>query len=119
MTLSGQWRVDSGQTGFATDTPHGPSYATSRAANIGNSPPESPAHQKLRRAAEEFEGMLIAQLLGEAKMGFSSLGGDSPLAGSETLNSLAIQTLSNAMARRGGLGIAQMLVRQLEPSLRR
>ena len=47
--------------------------------------------------------MLISQLLGEFNMGFSSLTGDTPLAGSETLNSLAIQTLSSAMARRGGL----------------
>jgi Rod binding domain-containing protein len=81
--------------------------------------PETSAHKKLRKAAQEFEGMLISQLLGEFQMGFSSLSGDSPLAGSETLNSLAVQTLSNAMAGRGGFGIGKMLVHQLEPSLNR
>ena len=50
-------------------------------------------------------------------MGFSSLTGDAPLAGSDTLNSLAIQTLSSALASRGGFGIGKMLVHQLEPSL--
>jgi Rod binding domain-containing protein len=80
---------------------------------------ESSAHKKLRKAAQDFEGILISQLLGEFNMGFSSLAGDAPLAGSETLNSLEIQTLSGAMAGRGGFGIGQMLVHQLEPSLNR
>jgi Rod binding domain-containing protein len=81
--------------------------------------PESAAHKKLCKAAQEFEGLLITQLLGEFQMGLSSLSGDSPLAGSETLNSLAVQTLSGAMAGRGGFGIGSMLVHQLEPSLNR
>jgi Rod binding domain-containing protein len=81
-------------------------------------PSQSPAHKKLVKAAQEFEGMLLSQLMGDFKAGLSSLTGDSPLPGSDTLNSLAVQTLSGALARRGGLGIGQMLVHQLEPSLR-
>lgn len=77
---------------------------------------ETLAHRKLRKAAQEFESMLISQLLGESGVGLSSLGGDTPLAGSQTLNSLAIQTLSTAMAGRGGFGIAKMLVDKLGPS---
>jgi Rod binding domain-containing protein len=80
---------------------------------------ETAAHKKLCKAAQEFEGMLISQLLGEFTSGFSSLSGDAPLAGSETLDSLALQTLSSAMAGRGGFGIGTMLVHQLEPSLHR
>ena len=82
-------------------------------------PPETLAHKKLRKAAQDFEGILISQLWEQFQMGFSSLAGETPLAGSETLNSLAIQTLSGALARRGGLGIGKMLVHQLEPSLNR
>lgn len=78
---------------------------------------EAPAHRKLRQAAQEFEGILIGQLMSDFKLGSSSLGGDTPMAGSDTMNSLAIQSLSSALARRGGLGIAQMLVRKLEPRL--
>ena len=76
-------------------------------------------HKKLTKAAQEFEGMLISQLLGGFTSGFSSLSGDTPLAGSDTLNSLAVQTLSTAMAGRGGFGVGKMLVDQLEPSLHR
>jgi Rod binding domain-containing protein len=82
-------------------------------------PPETAAHRRLCKAAQEFEGMLISQLLGDFTSGFSALSGDAPLAGSETLNSLAVQTLSSAMAGRGGFGIGKMLVHQLEPSLER
>jgi Rod binding domain-containing protein len=81
--------------------------------------PETEAHKKLCKAAQDFEGMLISQLLGDFTSGFSSLSGDAPMAGSETLNSLAVQTLSTAMAGRGGFGIGKMLVHQLEPSLPR
>jgi Rod binding domain-containing protein len=81
--------------------------------------PGTAAHKKLCKAAQDFEGMLISQLLGDFTSGFSSLSGDAPMAGSETLNSLAVQTLSSAMAGRGGFGIGKMLVHQLEPSLPR
>lgn len=80
---------------------------------------ETRAHHKLHKAAQEFEGILIEQLLGDFKEGLSSLTGDAPLAGSDTLNSLAIQTLSTALADRGVLGIGKMLVHQLEPRLPR
>ena len=80
---------------------------------------ETPAHRKLRKAAQEFEGILISELLKDFQMGFSSLGASAPLTGSDTLNSLGIQALSGAMARQGGFGIAPMLVQQLEPSLDR
>ena len=90
-----------------------------QAATAPGNSPETPAHKKLRKAAQEFEGILISQLWGEFKSSLSSIEGDTPMAGSDTLNSLAIQTLSTALASRGGLGIAKMLVHQLEPSLNR
>ena len=80
---------------------------------------ETPTHKKLRRAAQEFEGLLIEELWKEAGSDFSTLTGERPSAEAETMNSLAIQTMSVALAQKGGLGIAQMLVRQLEPSLDR
>jgi len=94
-------------------------FAYRQGVNSASAPPETPAHKKLRKAAQDFEGILISQLLGDFKMGSSSLTGDAPLAGSDTLNSLAIQTLSTSLASRGGMGIGQMLVHQLEPSLNR
>lgn len=96
-----------------------PALANRQEVTSAGRAPETAIHKKLRKAAQEFEGILISQLLGDFKMGSSPLTGDAPLAGSDTLNSLAIQTLSTALAARGGLGIGQMLVRQLEPTLSR
>ena len=92
--------------------------AANRATPPGASQtPETPEHRKLRKAAEDFETILISELWEQFQSGVSSLSGGSQPAGSDTLNSLATQSLSSALAHRGGLGIAQMIVRQLEPTL--
>ena len=83
----------------------------------GSQTPETAEHRKLRKAAEDFETILISELWEKFQSGISSLSGESQPAGSDTLNSLATQSLSSALAHRGGLGIAQMIVRQLEPTL--
>jgi Rod binding domain-containing protein len=80
---------------------------------------DTPGYKKLVKATQEFEGILISELMDDFKDGLSVPGGDTPLAGDDTLNSLAIQTLSTSMAQKGGLGIGQMLVRQLAPGLHR
>jgi len=77
------------------------------------------ALRKLRKAAQDFEAILIPELWEHCQPSFSSFSGETPPAGSDTLNSLAIQAMSAGLAHRGGLGIARMLVRQLEPSLHR
>jgi Rod binding domain-containing protein len=92
-------------------------HSTRQAITSTSNKLETPAHKKLCKAAQVFEGMLVSQILGDFTSGLSSLSGDAPLAGSETLNSLALQTLSSAMVGRGGFGIGKMLVHQLEPSL--
>ena len=79
---------------------------------------ETPAHRKLRKVAQDFEALLISELWQNFQPSGSWLG-ETQAAGSDTLNSLAIQTMSVALAHRGGLGIARMLVHQLEPSLNR
>ncbi len=72
-------------------------------------------HRKLQKSASEFEGMLIAQVLGKFNLSLTSMAGESTDAGSSTLNALAVQTFANAMAARGGFGFAKMLVQRLEP----
>ena len=85
----------------------------------GNTGEETLAQRKLRKAAQEFEGLLISELWKESGADISALPGETSSAEAETLNSLAIQTMSVALAQHRGLGIAQMLVHQLEPSLHR
>lgn len=77
-------------------------------------PPELAAQQKLHKAAQAFEGILIDTLWS----GFA----DDPLAadhpsdpGAQSLKSLGLQAMSNALASRGGLGLSAMIERQLAP----
>jgi len=86
---------------------------------LGSQTAETPEHRKLRKAAQEFEGLLISELWRQTASDISSLPGGTSSAEGETMNSLAIQTMSMALAQHGGLGIAQMLIHQLEPSLHR
>jgi Rod binding domain-containing protein len=98
----------------------GEARASRPAVTPAGAPPaaETPAHRKLRKAAQEFESILISELLQNFHV-TGSWGGETPEAGSDTLNSLAIQTMSTALAERGGLGIGRMLVHSLEPRLDR
>lgn len=65
---------------------------------------------KLRKAATEFESMLLANWWKSMKeSGFGP--DDSTDPGHDTLDQLGIQALSSAVASAGGLGIASMLVR--------
>jgi Rod binding domain-containing protein len=66
--------------------------------------------QKLARVATQFEGVLLSSLLQEVQkdmLGSSEagLGG-----GSETLRSLGTEAVAQALAQKGGLGIARMIV---------
>jgi len=66
--------------------------------------------QKLAKAAQEFEGVLLSTLLEEFQKSSLDTSGASLGAGSETLRSLGTQAVAQALAVRGGLGIARMIV---------
>ena len=66
--------------------------------------------QKLTKAAQEFEGVLLSTLLEEFQKSSLDASDASQGAGSETLRSLGTQAVAQALAARGGLGIARMIV---------
>ncbi len=69
---------------------------------------------KLAKAAREFESILLQNWL--EKMNHSFAGSEqSQDAAHDTISSLGTQAISTALAARGGIGIAGMLLRQLEP----
>ncbi len=76
----------------------------------GNDPPRV---QKLKRAATEFEAMLLAKWWSSMKESGLGEQDDSTDAGHDTLDAMGIQAMSSAVASRGGLGIGAMLVRSL------
>ncbi len=70
------------------------------------------AEAKLRKAAGEFESMLLSKWW--SSMRESGLGGlDETDPGHDTLDQLGMQALSTAVAGAGGIGIGAMLVRDL------
>jgi len=66
--------------------------------------------QKLKKAAQEFEGVLLSTWLEEMQRGSLDSSGTAQGAGAETLRSLGTQAVAQALAQRGGLGIARMIV---------
>lgn len=70
---------------------------------------------KLQKAAQEFEAILLQDWM--EKMNHSFLGSDdSQDAAHDTISSLGTQAVCSALAARGGVGIARMIVRQLQPA---
>jgi Rod binding domain-containing protein len=72
--------------------------------------PGSPM-QKLSKAAQEFEGILLSSWLSEVQKSSLDPSDGGQDAGSETFRSLGNQAVALALAQRGGVGIAQMIVR--------
>jgi flagellar protein FlgJ len=70
---------------------------------------------KLKDAAGKFEAMLIAQMLKSArKTDSGGWSGESDQSASSMMD-MAEQQLADMLGAQGGLGIAQMVVRQLGP----
>jgi Rod binding domain-containing protein len=89
------------------------------ANRMGNVPagahadPEQAKLWKLKKAATQFEAMLLEKWWASMKKG--GLGGeDDSDAGAGTLDSMGMQAMSMAIASAGGIGIAAMLVHSLQ-----
>jgi flagellar protein FlgJ len=86
------------------------SQALSRTPAASSS--DSPA--KIKDAAQQFEALLLAQILHsahESGSGWLGSGGDSS---SDSLGDYAEQQLAAVMAKNGGLGLAKMIAEGLE-----
>jgi Rod binding domain-containing protein len=79
---------------------------------------QSKDNQKIEKAAHDFESILIGQWLEEAKRSFASIPGGEPDAatdpGHDQLQSIAMQSFAQHMSKSGGLGIASMIIKQLQ-----
>src|ERR1700760_4412475 len=70
-------------------------------------------HLKLKKAAQDFEGMLLGSLwksVGDEMK--ESLEEGDPAAGSFV--DMGVQAVGNAMAKQGGIGIASMVLKKME-----
>jgi Rod binding domain-containing protein len=66
--------------------------------------------QKLTKVAKQFEGVLLSTLLQEVQKGTLDPSDAGLGAGSDTLRSLGTEAVAEAIAQKGGLGIARMIV---------
>ena len=88
-----------------------PGTGASRAHNAALE--DSPAAHKLRKAAAEFEAMLLAKWWTSMKESGLSGDDDGTDPGKDTLDQMGVQALCSGVAKAGGVGIAAMLVRSL------
>jgi Rod binding domain-containing protein len=68
---------------------------------------------KLSKAAREFESILLASWLEKMQQSFGGAENQDPA--HDTISGLGTQAIATALAERGGIGIARMLIKQLSP----
>ena len=65
------------------------------------------------RAARDFEASLIASVLSSLEKTFASVPGEDALPGADDYNYLGTQAVAQAVADRGGFGIAALISKSL------
>jgi Rod binding domain-containing protein len=78
--------------------------------------PNTAAALKLRKAAAEFESMLLAELW-KSMSSFASEDDDSTDPAHGTLQDLGIRSMCSAVSKTGGLGLGKLILKHLEPLL--
>lgn len=77
---------------------------------------DSPDERKLKKAAGDFESILLASMWKSMKQSFGTPESDTdsdPAHG--TLEDWGIEIMSSAVGRAGGLGIGKLILKHLEP----
>jgi Rod binding domain-containing protein len=77
--------------------------------------PEAKAVRKNAKAASDFEAMLLAPVLEALQKTFSGPEQDGSTPGASDYRRMATEALAQAMAERGGIGIAKMVLQHLHP----
>ena len=100
---------------------HLPSQPTSPVPHLDTSTSQIPVRntlareQKLHRATQEFEAMLIANFWKSMTESFSNSDEDSLDPGHSTWQDMGVQAMSEALSKAGGFGLGKMILKHLEP----
>ncbi len=78
-------------------------------------PIESADQQKLKKAAGDFESILLASLWKSMKESFKDPNEANADPASGTVDDWGIEAMSGAVGKAGGLGIGNMLIKHLAP----
>jgi Rod binding domain-containing protein len=77
----------------------------------------SAKEQKLRRAAAEFESILISTFWKSMKDSFSTEDDDSLDPGHSSYELMGLQAMAGAMSKAGGLGLGKLILKHLAPQV--
>jgi flagellar protein FlgJ len=89
---------------------------TAEATESSNSAASAQQHAKLVDAAQQFEAMLLQQMLKpmqSKESSWDSDAGDKSGADGDTLSSYGSEAVARAIAKGGGLGIAKQVVQKV------
>ncbi len=78
------------------------------------SPPSAKAIGKNEKAARDFEALLLTPVLDSLEKTFSG-SEDSKTPGASDYRLMGTQALAQAIAAHGGIGIAQLILRHMQP----
>ena len=70
---------------------------------------------KNEKAARDFEAMLLTPLLDSLQKTFAGRSEDANIPGASDYRQMAAAALAQAIAARGGIGIAQLILRHFAP----
>jgi Rod binding domain-containing protein len=85
----------------------------SPSSSAGSATPSEAYANRVIHAARQFEAVLLNTLLGSLEHSFSALPGKKPDSIADNYHSMGMQALAATLADRGGVGIANMIVRNL------
>jgi Rod binding domain-containing protein len=78
---------------------------------------DSPEAGKLRKAAGDFESILLASMWKSMKQSFGTSESDDADPAHGTLDDWGIEIMSSAVGKAGGLGIGKMILKHLQPQI--
>jgi Rod binding domain-containing protein len=81
------------------------------------SPGDSPEERKLKKSAGDFESILLSSMWKGMKQSFGPSDTEDSDPAHGTLEDWGIEVMSGAVGKAGGLGIAKLILKHLEPQL--
>lgn len=110
MTITDPYTAAIAQGAVPAISQKGKSAPSSSIAN-------TPQDRKLRKAAAEFEGMLLSSLWKSMQSTFATSDEEPADPAHDTLSDLGMQTMAGAVGKAGGLGLGKLILKHLEPAL--
>jgi len=91
--------------------------ATAHGSSLAAKAPSSPRERKLQQAAGQFESMLMSNLWKSMKSSFEDDDSDFSDPAHGAMDEWGMDAMCGAVGKSGGLGIAKLIMKNLEPEI--